>query len=54
MQAIDALKEVFTLSLLPDRKLHFLEEHMLSALPKGKLGKQYLLFWYFEDALKKR
>ena len=54
VQAIDALREVFTVALLPDRKLVSFEEQPLSAVPSGKEGLRRLLYYYFEDQLKKR
>lgn len=54
MQAIDALREVFTVALLPDRKLVSFEDQPLSAVPSGKEGLRRLLYFHFEDQLKKR
>lgn len=54
VQAIDALREVFTVALLPDRKLVSFEEQPLSAVPSGKEGLRRLLYYFFEDQLKKR
>ena len=54
MQAIDALREVFTVALLPDRKLLSFEDQPLSAVPSGKDGLRRLLYFHFEDQLKKR
>ena len=54
MQAIDALREVFTVALLPDRKLVSFEDQPLSAVPSGKDGMRCLLYYHFEDQLKKR
>lgn len=53
-QAIDALKEIFLVALLPDRKLRFFEQQPLAAVPANKEGSRHLLFWYVEDCLKKR
>lgn len=53
-QAIDALKEIFLVALLPDRKLKFFEQQPLAAVPTSKEGARRLLFWYVEDCLKKR
>jgi ribosome biogenesis protein MAK21 len=52
--ANDALKELFTTILLPDRKLLFFEQQALSLLPEGKEGSRRLLYYYMEDAVKKR
>ena len=54
VQAIDALREVFTVALLPDRKLVSFEDQPLSAVPPGKDGLRRLLYYHFEDQLKKR
>lgn len=54
LQAIDALKVLFTTILLPDRKLLFFEQQPLGALPEGKEGARRLLYYYMEDAIKKR
>jgi len=54
MQAIDALREIFTVALLPDRKLVSFEDQPLSAVPSGKDGLRCLLYYHFEDQLKKR
>ena len=54
VQAIDALKEIFLVALLPDRKLKFFEQQPLAAAPTNKEGSRHLLFWYVEDCLKKR
>ena len=53
-QAIDALREVFAVALLPDRKLVSFEDQPLSAVPSGKEGLRCLLYYHFEDQLKKR
>ena len=54
--AIDALRELFVTSLLPDRKLKYLtQQPQLEALAvQGKEGEPLLRFWYWEDALKER
>ena len=54
VQAIDALKEIFLVALLPDRKLKFFEQQPLAVVPANKEGSRRLLFWYVEDCLKKR
>ncbi|GLJ10892.1 hypothetical protein SUGI_0137430 [Cryptomeria japonica] len=51
---IDALKELFFMSLLPDRKLKYLGQHPLHALVESRDGNSLLLFWYWEDCLKQR
>ena len=53
-QAIDALKEIFLVALLPDRKLKFFEQQPLAAVPANKEGSRHLLLFYVEDCLKKR
>lgn len=53
-QAIESLADLFEGVLLPDRKLRFLEEQPLGALPSGKDGLRHLLLFHFEDCLKKR
>eukprot|EP00897_Mesotaenium_endlicherianum_P007143 jgi/Mesen1/6457/ME000033S05757 len=52
--AMDALRELFLMSLLPDRKLRYLAQQPLQALPAGEEGQRLLLFWYWEDFLKER
>ena len=54
--ALDALKELWMEVLLPHhRKLRFLQQRPLAAaLPSGREGDKLLLFWSFEDALKRR
>ena len=54
MQAIDALKELFLVALLPDRRLKFFEQQPLAAVPGNKEGRKRLLYWYLEDCIKKR
>lgn len=51
---IDALKELFFISLLPDRKLKYFGQHPLHVLSESKDGNSLLLFWYWEDCLKHR
>ncbi|KAK9820060.1 hypothetical protein WJX72_005600 [[Myrmecia] bisecta] len=53
-QAIDALREIFLASLLPDRKLRFFEQQPLGGVPKNKEGNRQLLYFYLEDCIKKR
>ncbi|KAJ0981070.1 hypothetical protein J5N97_009325 [Dioscorea zingiberensis] len=50
----EALRELFLLRLLPDRKLKSLLQHPLDALPETKDGFSLLLFWYWEECLKQR
>ena len=54
VQAMDALKELFKNVLLPPRRLLFLELQPLGALPEGRDGQRRLLYFYLEDAIKKR
>ncbi len=42
------------MALLPDRKLVSFEDQPLSAVPSGKEGLRCLLYFHFEDQLKKR
>ena len=42
------------MALLPDRKLVSFEDQPLSAVPSGKEGLRCLLYYHFEDQLKKR
>lgn len=69
-QAVEAVQELFTAILLPDRKLKYLEQQPLSALlpasasaatlaapGQGGLSKdaeRLLLYWYVEDSVKRR
>ncbi|KAK3135683.1 hypothetical protein QOZ80_5BG0422140 [Eleusine coracana subsp. coracana] len=50
----DALKELFLMRLLPDRKLKSLIQRPLDRLPETKDGYSLLLFWHWEDCLKQR
>ncbi|XP_047082099.1 protein SLOW WALKER 2-like [Lolium rigidum] len=50
----DALRELFEMRLLPDRKLKCLIQRPLDILPETKDGYSLLLFWYWEDCLKQR
>lgn len=52
--ALDALKELWLEVLLPDRKLKFFEQQPLGAIKSGKDHDRALMFWSYEDALKKR
>lgn len=53
--ALDALKELWLDVLLPpNRKLKFLEQQPLGALPQSREGERCLLFWGFESALKQK
>ena len=40
--------------LLPNRKLLFFEQQPLAALPDSKEGRRRLLYFFVEDAVKKR
>lgn len=51
---IDALKELFLISLLPDRKLKYFGQQSLHVLSETKDANSLLLFWYWEDCLKHR
>lgn len=50
----DAIKELFLMRLLPDRKLKSLIQRPLDILPETKDGYSLLLFWHWEDCLKQR
>jgi len=50
----DAIKELFLMRLLPDRKLKSLIQRPLDVLPETKDGYSLLLFWHWEDCLKQR
>lgn len=52
--AMDALKELFTTVLLPDRKLRFFEQQPLDKVEAGREGERRLLYWLVEDGIKKR
>ncbi|KAK9282464.1 hypothetical protein L1049_005382 [Liquidambar formosana] len=54
LMGFDSLKELFTSSLLPDRKLKILLQRPLKHLPESKDGYSLLLFWYWEECLKQR
>jgi ribosome biogenesis protein MAK21 len=55
-QALDALRELFALHLLPDRKLRRFEEQPLAAVAALRPGDSrraaHLLYWHYEAALK--
>ncbi|MCO5553080.1 hypothetical protein L7F22_006601 [Adiantum nelumboides] len=51
---IDALKELFVTSLLPDRKLKFLVQQPLQQLEDTEAADGVLFLWYWEDCLKQR
>ena len=53
-QAIDALREIFIVSLLPDRKLKFFQDQPVAAVPSNKEGMRCLLYFYVEDQIKRR
>ncbi|CAM0945405.1 unnamed protein product [Alopecurus aequalis] len=50
----DALRELFEMRLLPDRKLKSLIQRPLDILPETKDGYSLLLLWHWEDCLKQR
>nr|BAJ53201.1 JHL06B08.2 [Jatropha curcas] len=54
LRGFDVLEELFTSSLLPDRKLKTLLQRPVNSLPETKDGYSLLLFWYWEDCLKQR
>ena len=53
-KAIEAVKEICLAALLPERKLLFLADQPLAALGSSKDDQRRLLYWYFEDSLKRR
>ena len=54
MQAIEALQQMFISNLLPNRKLAYFGDQNLGGLGTGKDRKKRLLFYYMEDAVKKK
>ncbi|KAG0477200.1 hypothetical protein HPP92_014041 [Vanilla planifolia] len=50
----EALRELFLLRLLPDRKLKNLIQRPLDRLPENKDGYSLLVFWFWEECLKQR
>ena len=52
--AVEALRELFTVALLPDRRLRSLGQQPLGALPAGRDGARRLLYWHLEDCIKRR
>lgn len=54
LAGLEALKELFVSSLLPDRKLKTLFQRPIDHIPDTKDGNSLLLFWYWEDCLKQR
>ena len=54
LQALDALRELFTVTALPDRKLKYFDQQPLGLEGAGKVGEKRLLYWLVEDMVKKR
>ncbi|CAN4085120.1 unnamed protein product [Withania somnifera] len=54
LAGLEALKELFVSSLLPDRKLKTLFQQPIDCIPDTKDGYSLLLFWYWEECLKQR
>ncbi|XP_068659944.1 protein SLOW WALKER 2 [Aristolochia californica] len=54
LTGFEALRDLFMLRLLPDRKLKSLLQRPLNHLPESKDGYSLLLFWYWEECLKLR
>ncbi|KAM3379993.1 protein SLOW WALKER 2 [Capsicum galapagoense] len=54
LAGLEALKELFVSSLLPDRKLKTLFQRLIDHIPATKDGYSLLLFWYWEECLKQR
>ncbi|XP_009798089.1 protein SLOW WALKER 2 [Nicotiana tabacum] len=54
LAGVEALKELFVSSLLPDRKLKTLFQRPIDHIPDNKDGYSLLLFWYWEECLKQR
>ncbi|CAN4089202.1 unnamed protein product [Withania somnifera] len=54
LAGLDALKELFVSSLLPDRKLKTLFQRPIDQISDTKDGYSLLLFWYWEECLKQR
>ncbi|WMV22535.1 hypothetical protein MTR67_015920 [Solanum verrucosum] len=54
LAGLEALKELFVSSLLPDRKLKTLFQRPIDHIPDTKDGYSLLLFWYWEECLKQR
>ncbi|XP_060206018.1 protein SLOW WALKER 2 [Lycium barbarum] len=54
LSGLEALKELFVSSLLPDRKLKTLFQRPIDHIPDTKDGYSLLLFWYWEECLKQR
>ena len=55
--AIDTLKDLFDNDLLPDRKLVYFDQQPLgraAALHDDEVRDRVLVFWWFEDAMKRR
>ncbi|KAL6010534.1 hypothetical protein ACLOJK_000968 [Asimina triloba] len=52
LTGIEALRDLFCLRLLPDRKLKSFLQRPLNRLPESKDGHSLLLFWYWEECLK--
>ncbi|XP_024524800.1 CCAAT/enhancer-binding protein zeta [Selaginella moellendorffii] len=54
LSGLDVLKELFIMSLLPDRKLTYFARQPLATLPETKEGAILLLWWFWEDCIKER
>ncbi|KAG9457617.1 hypothetical protein H6P81_002125 [Aristolochia fimbriata] len=54
LTGFEALRDLFLLRLLPDRKLKSLLQRPLNHLPESKDGYSLVLYWYWEDCLKLR
>ncbi len=54
--ALDTLKDLFENDLLPTNKLKYFHQQPLQQLPagEGEETDKLLVFWYFEDAVKRR
>lgn len=52
IMALETLKDLFSNNLLPDRKLSFFQDQQ--CLQHPNTTDTHLVFWYFEDAIKRR
>ena len=52
--AVDALKELFTECLLPDRRLVGFDARPVHRVKPSKAGDKQLLYWWVEDCIKRR
>eukprot|EP00803_Ostreobium_quekettii_P011125 evm.model.scf_2095.2 EVM.evm.TU.scf_2095.2 scf_2095:4356-12404(-) len=53
-RSMEALAELFSICLLPDRKLKFFKDQPVHLVSTDRNGRRQLLYWFLEDGLKVR